>query len=83
VVTYFALGPDYTLSASITKPPAEMEVTSSALLVVSDKELRLSGQFILAPAAEDLFRFPSQRTLWLAGDQRDGRHRECLADGAL
>ncbi len=55
VVTYFAPGADYSLSASITKPPAEMEVTTSALLVVSDKELRLSGQFILAPAAEDLY----------------------------
>ena len=57
VVTYFAPSPDYSLSASITKPPAEMEVTTSALLVVSDKELRLSGQFILAPEAEDLFDF--------------------------
>ncbi|MGI8978529.1 MAG: hypothetical protein ACR2FY_04845 [Pirellulaceae bacterium] len=57
VVTYFAPGADYSLSASITKPPAEMEVTTSALLVVSDKELRLSGQFILAPEAEDLFDF--------------------------
>ncbi|MFN0022202.1 MAG: hypothetical protein ACKVP0_28465 [Pirellulaceae bacterium] len=57
VVTYFAPGPDYSLSASITKQPAEMEVTTSSLLVVSDKEIRLSGQFILAPAAEDLFDF--------------------------
>ena len=55
VVTYFAPGADYSLSASITKPPAEMDVKTSALLVVSDKELRLSGQFVLAPAAEDLF----------------------------
>ncbi|MCE9524418.1 MAG: hypothetical protein K8R36_00020, partial [Planctomycetales bacterium] len=57
VVTYFAPGPDYSLSASITKQPAEMEVTTSSLVVVSDKEIRLSGQFILAPAAEDLFDF--------------------------
>ncbi|HTN74560.1 MAG TPA: hypothetical protein VL096_04910, partial [Pirellulaceae bacterium] len=55
VVTYYVPGPDYSLSASITKPPAEMVVTSSALLVISDQELRVSGQFILAPQAEDLF----------------------------
>lgn len=55
VVTYYVPGADYSLSASITKPAAEMVVTSSALLVVSDQELRVSGQFILAPQAEDLF----------------------------
>lgn len=57
VVNYYAPGTDYNLQAEITRPPVENRVASSALLTLSEKQIRLSGQFILSPEAEDIFDF--------------------------
>lgn len=57
VVSYYAPAGEYRLSAEITRPAVENRVASSALLTISDKLLRVSGQFILAPEAENLFEF--------------------------
>lgn len=57
VVSYYAPAGEYQLSAEITRPAVENRVASSALLTISDKLQRVSGQFILAPEAENLFEF--------------------------
>ena len=57
VVTYYAPAASYDLTARVKRPPAGLAVATNSLLVISDRNLTLTGGFALTPEAERLFDF--------------------------
>ncbi len=57
VAAYYAPQADFTLTADIAKPPAELLVTSNLLLVLQDSGLELQGGLAMLPKEEKLFTF--------------------------
>lgn len=55
VVSYYAPGNEYSLSARFVRPPAGLKVAGNSLLVIGDSGLTLQGGFALTPEAESLF----------------------------
>ena len=83
VAAWYAPQSDYRAHCTIQKPPAEMAVTTSLLLVVADKGQEVLGGLSLLPQVEEpllLRRFGARR---LAGRQRDRRRRPAAAVRAI
>ena len=57
VAAWYAPQPDFTLTAQYKRPPPEMAVTTSLLLIVADKGQEILGGLSLLPRVEKRFSF--------------------------
>ena len=72
VAAWYAPQAQYSLQARFVKPPAEMAVTGSLLLVVSDKGQEMLGGLSIEPQAEKRFSFDlSVPSGWQVAEVKD------------
>ena len=75
VAAWYAPQAQYALQARFVKPPAEMAVTGSLLLVVSDQGQEMLGGLSIEPQAEKRFSFDLSVPKRLASHGSQGRRR--------